>query len=488
MAERRPLSLKTFQKGLLIVFVPFVINLVWIGLFYHSLQGASQWIREENKEGATIIAVTRCIGLLNRFFLHGAEFISSGATEAAGRNLNADTNDLFACFAVLKTTAKYDTELGGIIDKLRINLEARTKDIQALERHYKAQTFIADMSNTLPDNFCQNTGNDIMILLAGLNERERHFGQTMELIEVERRRVRLIATIGMICNFFIAVTLVFLFKKHITARVSILVRNANTLADGTRSNEIVGGHDELSELNSELGVVRGQLASASAFRHTLMQMIANNIQAPLLACGQSMERLERSGYSGDDERCRKQLRSLKLATNACMRLVDDLLLLESLETGQLHIQSKSENIANIVDGAIELLASLAIVKKVTLSNLVSPQIILVDCNRVQQVLVNLLANAIKFSPADSTIKVESKIIGKRLRILVTDQGQGLEKSVRARLFQKFYQTESGKQAGGTGLGLAISKLIIEAHGGIIGVDSTPGEGASFWFELNNKSR
>ncbi|MBU6452920.1 MAG: HAMP domain-containing histidine kinase, partial [Cyanobacteria bacterium REEB67] len=469
----------------LIVFVPFAINLVWIGLFYHSLQQASQWIREENKEGATIIAVTRCIGLLNQFIFHGAEFIGSGATEAAGRNLNADTDNLFACFAVLKAKAQNDTELGGIIDKLRLNLEARMKDIRELEPHYKAQTFVADMSNTLPENFCQNTGNDITILLAGLNEKERHFGRTMELIEIERKRIRLIATIGLICNFFIAFAIVILFKKHITSRVSILVRNAKTLADGSRRSEVVAGTDELSALNAELATVRAQLASSSAFRHTLMQMIASNIQAPLLSCGHSMERLERSGYSGDDERCRKQLRSLKMATNACMRLVDDLLLLESLETGQLHIDGQPHDIADVVASAIELLASLATIKELTLSNLVTSHIVRFDRNRIQQVLVNLLANAIKFSPAASTIKIESKIIGKRLRLSITDQGQGLEKSVRARLFQKFYQTVSGKQAGGTGLGLAISKLIVEAHGGSIGVDSTPGEGATFWFDLNN---
>jgi signal transduction histidine kinase len=110
----------------------------------------------------------------------------------------------------------------------------------------------------------------------------------------------------------------------------------------------------------------------------------------------------------------------------------------------------------------------------------------VDAVRIVQVLINLISNAIKFSPSGREVRVwaEEKDDG-WARVFVKDQGQGIPDSHQQRIFERFAQVETwDKRAkGGTGLGLAICKSIVEHHGGRIGVDSAPGVGSTFWFEL-----
>ena len=100
-------------------------------------------------------------------------------------------------------------------------------------------------------------------------------------------------------------------------------------------------------------------------------------------------------------------------------------------------------------------------------------------------LTNLLSNAIKFSPPGERIQIRASRTGQHIRVEVQDHGDGIEPRDLPKLFRKFQQIDSGstRKVGGTGLGLVISKGIVEQHGGVIGVESTPHSGSTFWFTL-----
>ncbi len=107
-----------------------------------------------------------------------------------------------------------------------------------------------------------------------------------------------------------------------------------------------------------------------------------------------------------------------------------------------------------------------------------------DRGRLQQVLSNLAANAIKFSPPQGTIVVAAKVIGSWCEVSVTDDGPGVPADLLPQLFQRYVRGPSvGAEGGGTGLGLLIVREIVEAHGGMVGVESRPGQGSRFWFRL-----
>jgi signal transduction histidine kinase len=112
--------------------------------------------------------------------------------------------------------------------------------------------------------------------------------------------------------------------------------------------------------------------------------------------------------------------------------------------------------------------------------------LVVDQDRIVQVLINLISNAVKYSPAGATVKVTCALATqRRVRFSVADLGPGIPQEGISKLFHKFQQVQSDTsiQQEGTGLGLAISKMIVSHHRGDIGVDSECGKGSTFWFEL-----
>jgi signal transduction histidine kinase len=107
-----------------------------------------------------------------------------------------------------------------------------------------------------------------------------------------------------------------------------------------------------------------------------------------------------------------------------------------------------------------------------------------DARRIEQVLLNLVSNAIKFTTTGGCVRVEVRPEGEHLRCAVSDTGIGIAPEDVPRLFQRFSQLAGGvRKEGGTGLGLSIAKALVEAHGGAIGVESQPGVGSTFWFTL-----
>jgi signal transduction histidine kinase len=108
-----------------------------------------------------------------------------------------------------------------------------------------------------------------------------------------------------------------------------------------------------------------------------------------------------------------------------------------------------------------------------------------DERRLVRVLINLISNAIKFSPRGSTVVVALKNLGAATEVTVADQGPGIPEEDRELIFEKFRQSKSESSVKGTGLGLAIAKLIVEGHGGVIGVNSVLQKGSTFYIRIPN---
>lgn len=187
----------------------------------------------------------------------------------------------------------------------------------------------------------------------------------------------------------------------------------------------------------------------------------------------------------------KMLNMLQIAnqnSQRLLRIVNDILDLQKIEANQLQYKFQPVDVAQLLHDAVQELESYASAHQVSFHITVTAAdtILSADPDRLMQVLANLMSNAAKFSPPNSSVSLHlEQTTPDQLRITVTDQGQGIPDSFKTRIFQPFSQSDAAdnRARGGTGLGLTISKAIVEKHGGQIRYVSAAGEGSSFIIDL-----
>jgi PAS domain S-box-containing protein len=182
-------------------------------------------------------------------------------------------------------------------------------------------------------------------------------------------------------------------------------------------------------------------------------------------------------------------RILNIAERNVIRLValiNDILDLERLGTGQLTMTLAPTALGPIIDRAIEAVAATAAAQQITLEGALPPDVrVRGDADRLVQVVVNLLSNAIKFSTAGAQVLITAVRDHGVVRVTVLDRGPGVPEEWRETIFEPFRQVEASdsRQKGGTGLGLAICRAIVEQHEGQLGVAARDGGGSAFWFSV-----
>ncbi|MGZ4488655.1 MAG: response regulator, partial [Nocardioides sp.] len=193
-----------------------------------------------------------------------------------------------------------------------------------------------------------------------------------------------------------------------------------------------------------------------------------------------------------DDRQRQYAEGVRGAGEALLAIINDILDFSKVESGRLDLEEIDFAVVTVVEEAAELLAETAQGKGLELLAYCSPELPLLlrgDPSRLRQVLLNLTSNAVKFTDAGEVVvraqledRTEDGVV---VRFEVTDTGMGLDPATSERLFEPFSQADSSttRRFGGTGLGLAISRQLVDAMGGRIGVDSTPGRGSTFWVTL-----
>jgi len=172
-------------------------------------------------------------------------------------------------------------------------------------------------------------------------------------------------------------------------------------------------------------------------------------------------------------------------------LVSDLLDLSRIEAKTYRLNIENLDVSRAVEKVFDLINENSAKKNISLTDEIRPgeYMVLADRKALEQVLFNLIDNAVKYCPEGSRTVVSAlKAGGNDIRITVTDNGPGIPAEHHQRLFERFYRVDKGRSRdmGGTGLGLSIVKHLVEAMGGSAGVESTPGNGASFWFTLQGK--
>ncbi len=306
------------------------------------------------------------------------------------------------------------------------------------------------------------------------------------------RNLQLTLLGGIVLNVVLSVLLALLLMRNLTNRLQHVMDNTNRLRVRQRLEPPLKGSDEIAHLDRVLYHTGKRLVELENFKRELISVVSHELRTPLLSISSALELLQ-AGILG--QLSEKGLNRLKFAQEEAVRLirlVNDLLDIEKMEAGKFVLDKSETRVSDLLEQVIAASSALAEVKEIKLESSAPPgdPSLLLDRDRLCQVLINLLSNAIKFSPEKETINitVEKTMNGKNkaeFKFSVIDHGRGIPDEARAKIFDRFVQVEKTDQTerGGSGLGLAISKAIVQQHGGSIGVDSEPGKGSTFWFTL-----
>lgn len=216
-------------------------------------------------------------------------------------------------------------------------------------------------------------------------------------------------------------------------------------------------------------------------RNQFVAMITHELRSPLTAIRGYLSLLSTGVFGEIPNKAEKGAIQAENNVDRLINLINDLLDLEKLEAGKMDMNLETTDLATVFEKSVDAVNTLAEAKSVKISCVETDLEILGDESRLIQVMVNLLSNAVKYSPSGQPVKITVEDKEDCVKVNVIDRGQGIPKDYLDSIFERFQQARGHKE--GTGLGLAISKAIVESHCGKIGVDSTTGEGSTFWFTL-----
>jgi PAS domain S-box-containing protein len=220
-------------------------------------------------------------------------------------------------------------------------------------------------------------------------------------------------------------------------------------------------------------------------KNQFISVVSHELRTPLTSIRGALGLLD-GGVAGPlPPRATRMVHVAMTSTDRLIRLITDILDVERIAAGQLALHRDTAQVRGLIATAVEETAVLATERDVRVEIGDTPGVVLADGDRVIQILTNLIGNAIKFSPARSTVELSTSVTGHEVRFDVADHGRGVEARDLDVIFEPFRQADSSdtRDHGGSGLGLAICRGLVEQHGGRICAGPTPGGGATFSFTL-----
>ncbi|MBT2727395.1 HAMP domain-containing protein [Bacillus sp. ISL-75] len=292
----------------------------------------------------------------------------------------------------------------------------------------------------------------------------------------------------------ISITFTGLFAYYLSKRITSPLREMNRvalqIARGQFNQPVkINTHDELGEWGETLNFMAQELAGLDQLRMDFVSNVSHDLRSPLTSI---------NGFVGaflDDtipnERKHHYFKIMKEQTERMIRLVNDLLDIASIEAGQIEIRRIIFNLSELVRQVVARMEPALVIKKINVE-LISEEeqdiYVFADPDRIDQVIVNLIQNAIQFSSPDSSVEVLLKKEEQAV-IAIRDYGMGISQEDMKSIWERFYKADRARtKKTGTGLGLSIVKHLLDLHQTKIQVASEVGRGTTFTFTLPNASK
>jgi len=304
-------------------------------------------------------------------------------------------------------------------------------------------------------------------------------------------RMKTTLVVGMIMALFLALLGSWIAAQRVVSPLQRIRNSARSISEGnidqkiqvdSRATEFLDLAESLNRMSDGYREKIDELQRMAKVQNEFIGNVSHEVRNPIFAVGGYLEALATSSLP--EEQRRHYARKAILNLHRLNTLFNDLIEIAQLEYREDIIRLDDFNLTELVDDIADTLRPKAEDKELDLVASNETLFVSADRNRIRQVIINLVENAIAYSDA-GTIAIALEPRNGKVCCTVTDTGKGMAPEHLARVFERFYRVDPdrSRKSGGTGLGLSIVKQIIQAHGEQIFVESTPGVGTRFWFEL-----
>ena len=375
--------------------------------------------------------------------------------------------------------------------------------ISFIRRHLGAKLFISYLIVILVGVVVLGTAAELVVPsafdhhLAAMNSMMQQMmgrsspGLRGDLFENFRAAVTEALTFAALAAFLAAVLVSLLVSRQVVAPVRAMMSASQRIAEGNYTERVhvsgdlsKGEQDELAQLALSFNQMAAKLQQTENMRRQLIGDVAHELRTPLTAIKGSMEGLIDGVLPADAE----TYQAIHREADRLQRLVNDLQELSRVESGAFDLDRQSAKVSDLVDSAVARLGKQFEEKDVALETEVPsglPQVF-VDKDRIDQVLLNLVGNALQYTPSGGKVTISAHAQDDEIHIAVADTGIGIPPEHLPHLFTRFYRVDKSRSRarGGSGIGLTIAKHLVEAHDGRIwAVSSGSGQGSTFIFTL-----
>ncbi len=384
----------------------------------------------------------------------------------------------------------------------KLLFEARTqpysKKISYELQKSRAYSLIQDRANHISNFIQAYNSNNKTILERRYHElmsyEQIYVSHNEKMIEAKSDQIFLIvfgALILQILNIFLYLRS--MQKKmlnpiaHLTQKINDFMSGSYSYRFTTAPDNEIGNLERSFRLMAE-EVIKNmeELQALDQAKSEFMNIVSHELRTPMTSIKGSLGLISSGRMGVLNDKVKKLIDIAEVESNRLIRLINDFLDLAKIEAKNYFLEKSWVSLHKILISSVESLKGLQEKANVHIQIVNSPEIeVNVDADKIQQVLVNLLSNAMKFTPEQGSVFIQTDIFEGKVFIRIKDQGPGISEENQQKIFQKFRQASSPDRplVKGTGLGLSIAKALVEAHEGKINVISEVGKGSEFYFTI-----
>jgi PAS domain S-box-containing protein len=252
-----------------------------------------------------------------------------------------------------------------------------------------------------------------------------------------------------------------------------------------RTSQLAAASEELRLRNRELERANEELKKLDELKSEFVSMVSHELRAPLTNINGSIELLLEGSGACYDRNHREMLQIISEQSQRLTRLVQGILNVSRIEAGQLVLQPQAFNILGLIDRVVDTWETRGMVNRVERPEAMNLPSVWADRDRTEEILFNLIENAVKYSPEGAPIRIDAESNEQFVAVSISDRGIGIPEEEIEKVFEKFHRVDrkDAMESYGHGLGLYICRRLVEAQGGQIWVESVVGEGSTFQFSL-----